>query len=210
MPNLLLPLLLTAMVLLVAGCSSSAPTADSGNTPSDGSNQNTGTQTPHDAPTTGNNQSDLPAMAESLYGTWVSDCSNDGEGSAYRLSKWSFASTEVTGITYAYASDDPECAAPTGSTSRTFEPTYLADTQETTLGAAIKTDLIVIASVITEGTQVVWDSGIDGIPPDVTNEYNIFLVSDNRLYGGSLDSGNANTPLTRPTAINSQFGLIRQ
>lgn len=165
------------------------------------SNSSTPSRTPAEQP-------QLSAV-ESLYGSWATDCSIDGDGTAYRYSEWTFSATAVTATGYNYAATDTQCASPTDSISRTFEPTYLADTQDTSLGAAIKTDLIIVASTLTEGAEVVWDSATDGIPPDITTEYSLFIVSDNRLYGPDFSTGDATTPQTRPTNLNTSFGLRR-
>ena len=161
-------------------------------------------------PAVANDPTDTTPRVESLYGTWHSDCSNDGEGTTHRYAEWTFGSSEVIGTTYNYAQTDTECANPLDSVRRRYEVTYLADTQETSLGEAIKTDLIIIEAILTENGETVWDSNTDGIPADIDNEYQIFVVNNNRLYGGAFNSGDGLTPETRPTVIDTRSGLERQ
>ncbi len=177
------------MGTILHGCSNSSSTSPTANDP--GSNPSVTT-------------------AEALYGTWISNCENDDEGTAYRYSEWSFDSTEVEAVTYNYTPLDNECATPTDSVRRNFEATYLADVQATSLGDAIKTDLIIKESIMMNGSEVIWDSNIDGIPADITNEYQIFLVKNNRLYAGDYESGDSSTEQTRPTIIDETTWLSKK
>lgn len=185
--NRLVPVYLAGIFL--GGCSSSSPP---------------------DSTTAGEQLNTSVTTAESLYGTWESSCSNDGPGTTYRYSQWEFNSTESSAITYSYSTTDAQCSSPTDSTSRKFEVTYLAETQETSLGLAIKTDLTILEWTMMNSSEVVWNSNVDGIPADVTSEYQIFLVADNRLYGGSIESGDATTPQTRPTVIDEINWLTKK
>jgi hypothetical protein len=151
-----------------------------------------------------------PLLPEALFGTWKTACESNGEGTTFTLSEWRISSVDVVVSHFRYDPSDVTCSNVQSTEIITYDATYLADTQPTELGTAVKADLLVVGYTAQDNTGVFLDSAVDGVPDDVGNEYQIYIVSNNSLYGGRLSSGDATTPATRPTEIDLDFGLTRE
>jgi len=151
-----------------------------------------------------------PALPDALYGNWSTECESLGKGAAFVATEWAFSSTEIKLSTYTYDPADTLCENPRETQTITYEATYRAELESTSLGEAIKTDMLASGYVMQNDSGILHDSQSDGLPADVGDQYNIFLVNDGKLYGGLLSSGDSTTPETRPTLIDETYGLSRQ
>lgn len=158
----------------------------------------------------GSSQGAPLALPDVLYGTWSSECESEGSASPYERVEWEFSSTTIVTRSLNYGSADSDCITPVASAIFTYEATYRSESQSTQLGDAILTDMIVTGVVISDETGTTFDSTNDGIPADVSNRYQIFIVSDEKLFGGDLATGNTMSPETRPTEVDPETGINRE
>jgi len=168
----------------------------------------TGTSTQEQEAGTSDSVESLP---DKLFGSWTTDCASEGDGFSHELTEWNFTSTEITIKALTFDPTDASCTGSNEKTEFTYEAAYLSEFEDTQFGRAIMTDMTITRLVMeNESGETLIDSDIDGIPADANNQFQIFLVESELLYGGDLSSGDASTTETRPTEIDSSYGLSRK
>lgn len=184
-----------SMAVLAAGCSS-----DKVDPVVNGNEEDNAILDSIDAPSSGGSDTEGNS---SVFGVWVSECEVDESIDYY---EWTFGPDQVIVDSFEYAEGDSQCSTPVQRQTATFSVTYLTETVQTSLGAATKYDLTPVAFTNYENI----DSAVDGIPVDIADIYGIYLVVNNRLYGGDLSSGAGSSPDNRPTRIDEADYLTKK
>jgi hypothetical protein len=78
---------------------------------------------------------------------------------------------------------------------------YHSEIAETSEGDAIMVDLTPVS--YTDHDEV--DSNIDGLPDDIVDEYHIFRVVNNIIFGGDFTTGNGDSEESRPSELSDIY-----